>query len=297
MLVTGGCGYIGSMLVPRLLADGHEVAVVDTQWFGAGHPADNPNLTMRKWEMRDISAWETYGAIIHLASLSNNDMYAVNKSLAVANNCWLPLGIGERLIYASSVAAYGSSDDVLSEDAPMKPTTPYGVNKVFCEERVLAAGGTVVRSASVCGPSMNMRFDLTVNRLVRDAVMLDKMTVNGGTQKRCHIHMHDICDFYRLLLKTPMEKIAGQAFNVVAENASVLETAMLVARTIKSSPKIEIGPATDDRSYMVSGEKAREVLGFVPKKRVENAILEMETRLRAGYWRDAYTNKSYMRML
>ena len=292
--VTGGCGYIGSMLVPRLLADGHEVTVIDTQWFGAGHPANNPNLSILKVDIRQVAAWQTPDAVIHLASLSNNDMYAVKPYLTVAVNRFLPC---ERLIYASSVAAYGSSDAVLSEDAPMKPTTPYGVDKVFCEDQVLAAGGTVVRAASVCGPSMNMRFDLTVNRLVRDAVMLDKMTVNGGSQKRCHIHMHDICDFYRLLLKAPKEKIAGEAFNVVAENDSVLETAMVVARTLKSSPKIDIGPATDDRSYMASGDKAREVLGFVPKKRVENAILEMETRLLAGYWRDAYTNENYMRLM
>lgn len=294
--VIGGCGYIGAMLVPLLLSDGHKVTVCDTQWFGHGYPASNGNLTVIVCDMRSIDLG-TPDAIIHLASLSNNNMYGVNRSLARATNCWLPPRTSARMIYASSVAAYGTSDAMLSEDAPMKPTTPYGMDKVFCEEQVLGAGGTVVRSASVCGSSMNMRFDLTVNRLVRDAVHQDEMKVNGGSQKRCHVHMHDLCEFYRLLLKAPKEKIAGEAFNVVAENASVLENAMLVARTIKGSPKIEIGPATDDRSYMVSGAKATDILGFVPKKRVEHAILEIETRLLAGYWRDSYTNKSYMRML
>jgi len=280
--VTGGCGYIGSQLVPHLLAEGHKVVVFDPQFFGDGHPAHNPNLTLVKETSVPVESVLASDAVIHLASISNNDMYARNETLTMAMNRTLP-EIGPRFIYASSVAAYGTSEEVLTEDMPLKPTTPYGEDKAYCEEQVLRKGGVVVRSASVCGHSQNMRFDTTVNRMFKDGLK-GSITVNGGSQKRCHVHIQDLCRFYKLLLNTPEHMIRGQAFNVVESNQSVSYTADVVSDHLECS--VKTGPATDDRSYMVSGAKAMTILDFVPKMTVDLAVHFMKAHYRNGAYKD-----------
>lgn len=302
-VVFGGCGYVGSRLIPFLLADGHNVTCIDTQWFGEGSMSDNENLTVLKedirfcaWPMKDIDA------VIHLASLSNNEMYKKDEKLTRLVNTMLPAsGHGvTRYIYASSVAAYGTSDDVLTEDSPLKPTTPYGEDKAYCEEAVLKNGGTAVRAASVCGHSENMRFDTPINRMTRDAITTRKITVNGGEQKRCHIALDDLCDFYKLLLKSPAQKIAGQAFNVVDRTMAMLETAITVSSNLSGlndCGKIDIEQleAKDARSYRVSGAKAARVLGFKLRVGIETSIRMMHGHARAPQYRDF--SPARMRML
>ena len=284
--VTGGCGYIGSLLVPKLLADGHTVTVVDTQWFGSGGlPKDNGHLTVRREDVRELLGWDQ-DVVIHLASISQNEMYAKNKSLAESVNRWLP--IAKRLIYASSVAAYGTSDDVLTEDSPLKPTTPYGVDKAWCEERVLVAGGVVVRSASVCGDASNMRFDTPINRMTRNAIK-GFITVNGGRQKRCHVSIDDLCDFYRLLVTSDVKGV----FNVVHSTQTMTETAKMVQRI--TGGEIQTNPSSDERSYQVSGEKAFRVLGWKPKWSLEEAVLYMKAASGAPRYSDF--SPARMRML
>ena len=150
----------------------------------------------------------------------------------------------------------------------------------------------IVRSASVCGYSPNMRFDTTVNMMTNHAIRKGEITVNGGRQKRSHVHIKDICDFYKLLLKAPKEKI-GQAFNVVLENKAVAETANTVAEVMGCI--IVKKPHSDDRSYTVDGTKAREILGFTPKHSVWQAVRDMVVKLKAGYWPDSLTNPIYQR--
>jgi nucleoside-diphosphate-sugar epimerase len=128
------------------------------------------------------------------------------------------------------------------------------------------------------------------------------ITVNGGKQKRCHIHIRDIIDAYRQLLLEPAAKIAGQAFNFVAENQSVLETANIVSGAFnedahtESFVKIRTGASTDDRSYTVDGTKAREVLRFVPRHTVYEAARSMAVKLRGRYWPDIERNPAYFNM-
>lgn len=300
------------MLVPWLLADGHRVTVLDTQWWGRGFlPEDNAHLTVIKGDVRDEatlrSACDGQEAVIYLASISSNAMCSKEPLLAYQVNVGgymkaviaaIDAGV-KRFICASSVAAYGSSATDAEEDTHLEPTTIYGTQKQACEAWSKLAGMadfacTVTRSASVCGYSPHQRLDLTVNMMVHDAVRKGVIRVNGGQQKRSHIHMHDICRAYRRLLDVPRSVIAGQVFNLVAENQTVLETAQIVAE--ETGALIDVGPATDDRSYSVDGSKARRVLDFIPKKTVRDAVRDLKARFDEGMWKDSMTNPYYMNL-
>lgn len=301
------------MLVPWLLARGHKVTVYDTFWFGKGClPEDNANLTIIRGDVRPPNRfWHAcldQDAVIYLASISSDKMCQKNEALAAAVNhksfskaVYVARQAGvKRFIYASSVAAYGSTEGDAKEDMALQPSTIYGRGKAACEAilRDYEAPDfttVVTRSASVCGYSPHQRLDLTVNMMVHDAVRKRVVTVNGGRQKRSHIHMLDLCHAYGMLLTAPAEKVAGQAFNLVAENQEVLETAELVAATVNCV--IDIKPRTDNRSYTVSGEKAERVLGFKPTRSVEQAIEDLKALFDDGYWKDSETNPLYMNVV
>jgi nucleoside-diphosphate-sugar epimerase len=298
VLVPGGGGYIGAVLVPWLLSVGHKVTVLDRFWFGKSYlPEDNPRLRILKEDLRNFGvmrmACADQDAVIMLGSLSAEHMCRENEELAYTVNeegavtaaiCAAEAGV-KRFIYASSVAAYGSMDRDAVETDPLKPTTIYGRGKAKAEEWIRAnfPDAAIVRSASVCGYSPRMRFDLTVNMMVHDAVKRGAIVVNGGNQKRCHVHMHDICNFYRLLLDLPHFRSAGQTFNVVAQNQTVMETARDVSDATGAA--IELRERSDDRSYTVNGDKARE-LGWTPKKTVLDAAVGLKAMFDSGYWKD-----------
>ena len=274
VLCVGGCGYIGALLVPQLLAEGHKVTVYDLQLFGDGHlPKDNQNLTIIKGDVREID--DLYDAavdqevIIWLASVSNNAMYGVNYELTHSVNTCLTYFPVKRFIYASSVAV-------------ADPTSDYAKDKLYCEKLLKDYPAVIVRSASVCGYSPHQRFDLTVNRMVNDATRKGVITVNGGDQMRTHVHIKDVCDFYRLLLTSDL----SGTFNLVTENQSVLDTALRVNRIIPV--EIDIKVRTDDRSYMVEPSKE-----FTPKKTIQQAIQDLKIKFDSGYWPDSLTNPIY----
>ena len=265
ILIVGGSGYLGSRLIPYL-SQWHSVTNYDLT-----HGEDVRNTVLLRKFLADKDV------VIYLASVSNNDMcrrspelaksineYAFSGVLQAVKDC----GVG-RFIYASSVAAYGDQDNA-TEDMQLRPTTLYGEGKAFCEAllRMTDIPFIITRCASICGWSPKMRYDLMVNRMVKDAVA-GKITVNGGGQVRSHIHINDVCRFYRYLLDAP--NILGEAFNIVSENMTVMETARRVSKIVGI---IEQKPALDDRSYSVSGKKAAEIIGFKPLYSVGDAIVE-----------------------
>lgn len=321
VLVPGGCGYIGSALVPLLLHAGHRVTVFDAMFFGRGGLSEHKDLTVTHGDVRNRDAFavacEGQEAVIYLASISSDAMCRKDPDLARAVNqdSFGPAVLAarnagaRRFIYASSVAAYGSSDTDVTEDRQLSPTTLYGEAKAACESMAMGFNGkdfscTVTRSASVCGPAPRMRFDITVNKMAHDAIRRGRVIVNGGGQKRCHVHIADICSFYSLLLDLPRERTARQVFNVVAENQTVLATAELVCRTVAANrrravnmPFVEVRDATDDRSYSVDGTKAREMLGFRPKWDVTNAVIGMRLAFDHDAWKDSEVNLAYQNMV
>lgn len=317
--VLGGCGYVGSRLVPKLLGDGHQVKVLDLMWFGNGFlPGDNAHLEVIKGDIRSAADLERVyrGAevVVDLACVSNDPSCQADPELSQSINidAFEPLVLAckasgvRRFIYASSSSVYGFSDAAdVTEDHPLVPMTIYNESKAECEKRLWPHQSdrfecVALRPATVCGYAPRQRFDLTVNILTAHAARKGIITVFGGQQQRPNLHIDDMVDCYRLMLAAPAEKIAGQVFNVGRQNLKVAEIAdlvrMIAARTLGRSPKIETKDSTDKRSYHVNSDKIRDVLGFVPQRSVENAISDLCVRFKEGQWPDALSAPVYTNM-
>jgi len=260
ILVTGGAGYVGSVLVPGLLARGHAVTVLDLYLYGNDvleTVRGNPRLTEIRGDIRDAALVKRAVAgcdtVIHLACISNDPSYELNPDLGKSINydAFFPLveeskraGV-RRFVYASSSSVYGiKSEPDVTEDLPLEPLTDYSKYKALCEEVILdAATGdfvvTVVRPATVCGYSPRLRLDLTVNILTNHAVNRGKITVFGGEQKRPNLHIEDMADAYLFLLDQPDEKIRSRIYNIGYENYRVREIAGMVRDIVGDSVAIE----------------------------------------------------------
>jgi len=316
ILVTGACGYVGSLLVPRLLADGHKVVGYDQQFFGDAYlPKDNDSLTMVKADIRDITSfrWALKGcdAVIHLACLSNDYCCQLDEALSteINYNAFEPLvmtakheGV-KRFIYCSSSSVYGVSDAPdITEEHPLVPLTLYNKYKGMCEPLLWKHQApdftcVTIRPATVCGYAPRMRFDLTVNVMTLHAVKRGMISVFGGKQRRPNLHIKDMVDTYRLMLAAPAHKIAGQTFNVGKQNMTVMEIAQLIQKTLPTvgfpQPSITVEESQDNRSYHVNSDKIARVLGFVPRYSVEDAIRDMCIKFESGHWKDGLTNPLY----
>lgn len=306
ILVTGGAGYIGSRLVPALLADGHQVTVLDSLLFGASSlAACRPyrSFTLVRGDIRDVSLVQSvirrgrFGLVIHLAAISNDPSSELRPELTLAVNlhCLEPLmresrdsGV-ERFLYASSASVYGvRSEPDVTEDLPLEPVTLYARCKADGEAILnsLASfggmAGVSVRAATVCGVSPRMRLDLTINILTEQAVCEGRLRVFGGPQRRPNIHVDDLVDFYRLLVSADRNAVQGRAFNVCAANATVAELAQMVRSEIAPELPIDFEPTEDLRSYHLDASRAQRELGFEPRRRLAAAVREVAEALRDG---------------
>jgi nucleoside-diphosphate-sugar epimerase len=316
VLVTGAMGYVGSYLVPHLLADGHKVVAYDLGWFGDGYlPGDNGNLKMVFADIRDIPRLDQelrgVDAVLHLACVSNDHSCQLDEALSteINYNAFEPLVLAakragvRRFVYCSSSSVYGVSDapDV-REDHPLVPLTLYNRYKGMCEPILFKHQSddfecVTIRPATVCGYAPRMRFDLTVNIITAHAVLKKLITVFGGKQRRPNLHIKDMVACYKLMLTAPAEKIQGQTFNVGCQNMKVAEIAELAREVVKNEMGIDAAiqttESTDTRSYHVNSDKIKDVLGFVPKHTVEDAIVDICANFKNGLWKDALTNPQY----
>jgi nucleoside-diphosphate-sugar epimerase len=309
VLVTGGAGYVGSILVPQLLREGYSVRVLDLYLFGE-HVLDpvrnNPNLEQVHGDIRDLAvvrrAVKGCDAVVHLACISNDPSFDLDPALGRSINfeAFEPLvtlskasGV-RRFVYASSSSVYGVSEvpDV-TETHPLVPLTDYSKYKAQCEPILLARQSpqfttVAVRPATVCGYSPRQRLDLTVNILTNLAVNTGRITVFGGSQMRPNIHIADMVDLYLLLLRVPDEVIAGQVFNAGYQNHTVAEIAETVRQVVQEETtgrdKVEVvtTPTDDLRSYHISSEKIRRVLDFTPRRTIEDAIRDLVSAFKEG---------------
>ena len=303
ILVTGGAGYVGAVLVPKLLNKGYDVTVIDLYLYGddvLDSVKDNPGLKQVKGDIRnrDLLEKEMQGtdAVIHLACISNDPSYELDPDLGKSINydAFIPLvdiakrNKVKRFIYASSSSVYGiKGEDQVTEDLPLEPLTDYSKFKARCEEVLLKEATndfivTVIRPSTVCGYSPRLRLDLTVNILTNHAVNKGQITVFGGEQKRPNIHIQDMTDVYLFLLEQSGSKINRKIYNVGYENYRVREIAEIVNRSLGGDIPIKTTPTDDNRSYHVSSRKIRDELGFESAHTIEEAVLDLKNAFEAG---------------
>ena len=303
VLVTGGAGYVGSALVPKLLGGGHAMNVLDLYMYGSdifADLADNADLREIKGDIRDAAAvaraLEGCEAVIHLACISNDSSFELDPALGKSINydAFQPLvraarDVGaKRFIYASSSSVYGIKNDTdVTEDLPLDPLTDYSRFKAMCEEVFEAErepGFTTltIRPATVCGYAKRLRLDLTVNILTNHAINNGKITVFGGSQMRPNINIEDMTDLYIWCLALPDEMIDGRVFNAGYENHTVGELAAIVRDVVGHDVEVVTTPSDDLRSYHVSSEKIRRELGFVPRHSIGDAVESLVAAFKTG---------------
>ena len=314
VVVTGGAGYVGSVLVPKLLAKGHHVKVIDLYIYGHNvldGVKDHPHLIqvvadIRNGEMleRELAGYDT---VIHLACISNDPSFELDPALGRAINydAFIDLvavakknGIS-RFIYASSSSVYGiKSEQNVTEELPLEPLTDYSRYKALCEDVLLEAREPgfftlILRPATVCGYSPRLRLDLTVNILTNHAVNNRIIKVFGGRQMRPNIHIVDMADLYVKTLEWPDEAIDGKIFNVGYENQRVAEIAEIVRSVVGDNVEIVKTATNDHRSYHISSEKINRELGFVATRTIQDAVGDLVSAYEAGRVPNAMTDIRY----
>ena len=314
VLVTGGAGYVGAVLVPKLLAAGYAVKVLDLYIYGdhvLDAVADDPHLQQIKGDIRDRALLQRVlpgcNAVIHLACISNDPSYDLDPELGKSINfdAFRPLvqaakaeGV-KRFVYASSSSVYGIKDEPeVTEDLALEPLTDYSKFKAMCEEvleeeREPGFVTLTIRPSTVCGYARRLRLDLTVNILTAHAVENGKITVFGGTQKRPNLHIDDMTDLYLECLQYEDQMIDGKIYNAGYENHTVGDIAKMVRDVVGDEVEIVTTPSDDLRSYHVSSEKMKNELGFVPTHTIADAVQDLMAAFKAGKISDPMSNENY----
>jgi len=311
IFVTGGAGYVGAVLVPRLLLEGYHVTVLDLMIYGRKALDQHPALTVVEGDIRNLSLLREYlpgnNAVIHLACISNDPSFELNPKLGKSINldAFRPLvevsresGV-ERFIYASSSSVYGIKEEKnVHESMILEPLTDYSKFKADCE-RILAEYQSpdfttvTIRPATVCGYSPRQRLDVVVNILTNLAYHKREITIFGGEQLRPNIHISDMVESYVVVLKAGKEKVAGQIYNAGYENQPVRQLAEAVKAAIGDDVKLITSPTDDNRSYHISSEKIRCDLGFVAVNSIRDAVLELRNAFDQGLLPNSLDDEIY----
>ncbi|MER2492191.1 NAD-dependent epimerase/dehydratase family protein [Catenovulum sediminis] len=304
ILVTGACGYKGTVLVAKLLKAGYKVIAFDIQWFG-NHLKPHDNLTVVKGDVRFPATipFEGTDAIIHLASIANDPCGDLDPKLTWEVSALATMQLADHavrngikhFIYASSGSVYGvKEEENVTEELTLEPLSEYNKTKMVSERVLLSYSDKmvvqIVRPATVCGLSPRMRLDVAVNMLTMQAIKNGKITVFGGEQSRPNIHIDDITDLYMFFLERP--NVTG-IFNAGFENITIAEIAEILA--CKTNAEIITTPSNDPRSYRVNSDKLL-ATGFKPKKSVEIAIGEVIDAYEKGILvdKEEYYNLNWM---
>ncbi|MBT5548954.1 MAG: SDR family oxidoreductase [Nitrospina sp.] len=308
ILVTGGCGYKGTVLVPKLLKRGYRVTVIDKMWFGNFLP-ENDQLTVIQGDIRNTETIPLDGidTIIHLASIANDPCGDLDPKLTWEISALATMRLADQavrnnikqFIYASSGSVYGvKEEEQVTEELVLDPISEYNKTKMVAE-RVLMSyrdkmAVQIVRPATVCGYSSRMRLDVSVNMLTMQALTKGVITVFGGKQVRPNIHMEDITNVYLHMIDNK-ENVQG-IYNAGFENISILDIAEMVAQHIPA--EIKVTESNDPRSYRINSDKLL-ATGFTPKLTVNDAIQEICTLYNEGKLKneDKYHNLKWMQHL
>ena len=291
ILLTGGCGYIGTNLTNELINHGHHVIVVDVMWFG-NYLTKHDKLNVIKADIREIDKipMNDIDSVIHLANIANDPTGDLDSKLtwevnALASKFLIEKAINnnvKQFIYASSGSVYGIKDEPrVTEELSLMPITDYNKSKMISERVLLSYKDKInlyiVRPATVCGYSPRMRLDLSVSMLTMHALKNKKITVFGGNQTRPNIHMKDMIGVYLHFLNLGNKR--SGIYNAGFENISILDIAKKVNEYIPS--EIIITKSDDPRSYRQDSTKLLQT-GFIPKYRVENGIKDVMEAYKSG---------------
>jgi nucleoside-diphosphate-sugar epimerase len=314
VFVTGGAGYVGSSLIPKLLAAGYEVSNLDLYLYGndlfAAHHG-NPALREFKGDLRNAEdvrrAIDGCDAVIHLACISNDPSFDLDPELGKSINydAFRPLvkiskdaGV-KRFIYASSSSVYGiKNEPEVTENLALTPLTDYSKYKAMCEEvldeeREPGFVTVTLRPATICGYAPRLRLDLTVNILTNLAVNNGLITVFGGDQLRPNLHVEDMTDLYVRLLEAEDHEVDNKIWNAGRDNLKVRRIAEMVRERVGEKVEIVVTPTDDHRSYHVSSAKLQRELGFSAQRTVGDAIEDLRLAFASGKVPDSMNDDRY----
>jgi nucleoside-diphosphate-sugar epimerase len=315
VLVAGGAGYIGCVLVPRLLERGYSVRVLDRLYFGEeplGAFRDRIELVVA--DVREVpeSAFDGVDGVINLSGLSNDPMAEFDPTAnwqmnaigtEVLARMALERGV-ERYVFASSCSLYdGLPPGMHDEEAPIEPRAAYATSKRYGEEALLSLAGegltaVILRNGTVYGWSPRMRFDLVVNTFVKDALLTGTLMLHGGGWMwRPLVDVADVSDAMIAAYEAPAEKVRGEIFNVLHSNYQIRELAMLVAGTVRLRGR-DVGlteaPSPGlQRDYECSNAKLSATLGFIPRRSVLEAVTDLVGRLETAETADLTHPRHY----
>ena len=305
ILVTGGCGYIGTLLTQKLLEDDHSITVVDTQWFG-NFLTKHPRLKILKIDIRetDLIPLDGVDVVIHLANIANDPSVELNPNLSwevnvlasqqLADKC-VRAGV-KQFIYASSGSVYGIKEEYnVTEDLTLVPISVYNKTKMVSERIFLSYKEDMqihcIRPATVCGFSPRMRLDISVNMLTFQALKNKKITVFGGNQTRPNINIKDMVRVYQHFLSK--RNISSGCYNAGFENISILDIAKVVVSKVPA--EIIVTESNDPRSYRQNSEKLIQT-GFEQRYGINEAIDDIVAKFKSGEITDSSMNYTVERM-
>jgi nucleoside-diphosphate-sugar epimerase len=307
VVVTGGAGYIGSVVTAHLLANGMDVTVFDSLVYGCesllaffGHP----RFRFLKGDVRQreslVEAFTGADAVIHLAAIVGEAACAIDEqaawsvnfggaeaALAAARACGVP-----RFVFVSTCSNYGISDpgELADESYPLRPISQYARAKVEAEQQVLAASGSVcavvLRLGTICGLSPRMRFDLLVSEMARSAALGDSIHIFAPMAWRPFLHINDAARGILDCLGASGTLISGKIFNVVGENCQKRHLADLVLKHYPDARIAVTEKRADLRDYRANGERIQRDLGFATRLTVEDAFTETAAAVSAGVFRN-----------